>query len=106
MLWNDDEYCEYHKRKWHTTGNYHRLKDVIQDLIDKGKIEVYGHTSNKEHAMFKKPFPKHDNGKDKIDNQANYTKMSYDYDSTINHIWVDNYVSTIIIKDKTPEGST
>lgn len=32
--------------------------------------------------------------------------MSYDYDSTINHISMDNHVSTIIIKDKTLEGST
>lgn len=57
--------------------------------------------------MFKEPFPKHDKGKAKtIDNQANYTKMPYDCDYTINHISMDNHVSTIIIKDKTTEGST
>ncbi|GLJ22222.1 hypothetical protein SUGI_0417710 [Cryptomeria japonica] len=57
--------------------------------------------------MFKEPFPKHDKGKAKaIDDQTNYTRASYNYDSTINHISMDNYVSTIIIKDKTPENST
>ncbi|GLJ50598.1 hypothetical protein SUGI_1077960 [Cryptomeria japonica] len=57
--------------------------------------------------MFKEPFPKHDKGKAKAtDDQTNYTKASYNYDSTINHISMDNYVSTIIIKDKTPENPT
>lgn len=56
--------------------------------------------------MFKEPFPKHDKVKDKVDNQANYTKMSYDYDSIVNHISMNYHVSTIIIKDKTPKGST
>lgn len=44
--WNDDEYCEYHKSKGHLTTNCHGLKNIIQDLIDRGDIEVDGHTSN------------------------------------------------------------
>ncbi|GLJ14817.1 hypothetical protein SUGI_0240950 [Cryptomeria japonica] len=57
--------------------------------------------------MFKEPFPKHDKGKAKAaDDQTNYNRASYNYDSTINHISMDNYVSTIIIKDKMPENST
>ncbi|GLJ17265.1 hypothetical protein SUGI_0299580 [Cryptomeria japonica] len=57
--------------------------------------------------MFKEPFPKHDKGKAKAKNdQTNYTRASYNYDSTLNHISMDNYVSTIIIKDKMPETST
>lgn len=78
------------------------MKNITQDLIDKGDIEVDGHNSNEGHTMFKEPFPKHDKGKAKVDNQANYAKMSYDYDSTVNHISMDNHVSTIIIKDKSP----
>ncbi|GLJ08444.1 hypothetical protein SUGI_0088870 [Cryptomeria japonica] len=57
--------------------------------------------------MFKEPFPKHDKGKAKAtDDQTNCTRATYNYDSTINHISMDNYVSTIIIKDKTSENST
>lgn len=57
--------------------------------------------------MFKEPFPKHDKGKAKAtEDQTNYTRASYNYDSTINHISTDNYVSTIINKDKTSENST
>ncbi|GLJ51443.1 hypothetical protein SUGI_1093350 [Cryptomeria japonica] len=57
--------------------------------------------------MFKEPFPKHDKGKAAAtDDQTNYTRASYNYDSNINHISMDNYVSTIIIKDKTPGNST
>ncbi|GLJ23513.1 hypothetical protein SUGI_0445470 [Cryptomeria japonica] len=57
--------------------------------------------------MFKEPFPKHDKGKAKVtDDQTNYTRTCYNYDSTINHILMDNYVSTIIIKDKASENST
>ncbi|GLJ07896.1 hypothetical protein SUGI_0076310 [Cryptomeria japonica] len=105
--WNDDEYCEFHKIKGHKIGNYHQLKNIIQDLIDRGDIEIEGHSSNQEHKMFKEPFPKHDKGKSKAtDDQTNYTRASYNYDSTINHISMDNYVSTIIIKDKMLENST
>lgn len=56
--------------------------------------------------MFKEQFPKHDKGKSKADNQDNSTKISYDYDSIVNHISMNNHVSTINIKDKTFEGST
>ncbi|GLJ06735.1 hypothetical protein SUGI_0046600 [Cryptomeria japonica] len=57
--------------------------------------------------MFKEPFPKHDKGKAKVtDDQTNYTRASYNYDSIVNHISMDNYVSTIIIKDKTLDNST
>ncbi|GLJ27782.1 hypothetical protein SUGI_0545240 [Cryptomeria japonica] len=57
--------------------------------------------------MFKEPLPKHDKGKAKAtDDQTNYTRAPYNYDSTINHISMDNYVSTIIIKDKNPENPT
>ncbi|GLJ59482.1 hypothetical protein SUGI_1510350 [Cryptomeria japonica] len=88
-------------------GNCHLLKNIIQDLIDRGEVEIEGHSSNQEHEMFKEPFPKHDKGKAAtIDDQTNYTRASYNYDSTINHVSMDNYVSTIIIKDKMPEIST
>lgn len=105
--WNDDEYYEYHKSKGHKIGNFNKLRNIIQDLIDRGDIEVDGHTSNQEHEILKEPFPKHDKGKYKaIDSQANYTKASYDYDSTINCISMDDYVSTITIKDKAPKNTT
>lgn len=103
--WNGDEYWEYHKRQGHLTSNCHWLNNIIHDLIDRGDIEVDGHTSNEESAMFKEPFAKHDKGKEKTtDNQDNYTKTPYDYDSTINDNSMDNHVYTSIIKDKTCEG--
>lgn len=105
--WNDDEFCEFHKSKGHKTSNCHRLKNIVQDLIDRGDIEIEGHSSNQEHEVFKEPFPKHDKGKGKVtDDQANYTRTSYNYDSTINHISMDNHISTITIKNKNPENSS
>lgn len=46
LWWNENEFCEYHKSNNHKTSNCHKLKNLIQDLIDNGAIEVDGHTSN------------------------------------------------------------
>lgn len=94
--WNNDEYCEYHKSKGHTIGICHKLKNVIQDIINKGDIEVDGHTSNEKHVMFKEPFPKHDKGKSKANNQANYAKMSYDYHLSLTTFqWIIMFLSLL-----------
>lgn len=76
------------------------MKNLIQDLIDNGTIEVESHSSNEEQVMFKDPFLKHDKRKAlKIDKNNNYTNATYDY--TINHITkMDAHVSTITLKCK------
>lgn len=54
--WRDNEHCEFHQGKGHKMSNCHRLKDLVQDLIDRGEIQIKGHypkTMNNEHLMFK-----------------------------------------------------
>lgn len=38
--YNENEYCEYHRIKGHDTRKCMKLKIYIQDLIDRGEIEV------------------------------------------------------------------
>lgn len=39
--WYIDKYlCEFHKIKGHTTNNCMRLKHLIQDLTNKGEVDV------------------------------------------------------------------
>jgi len=38
--WKEDEYCEYHDGRGHTTENCFRLRYKIQDLIDSGTIPL------------------------------------------------------------------
>lgn len=38
--YNENEYCEYHRIKGHDTRKCMKLKIYIQDLIDRGEIEI------------------------------------------------------------------
>ena len=60
--WRDDDYCNYHRNKGHTTDNFFKLKDIIQDLIKDGKIGVDGLIKNSDHKAFKEPLPKYNQG--------------------------------------------
>lgn len=43
-LWyNENNQCEFHKIKGHTTNNCMRLKNIEQDLIEKGEVEIEHH---------------------------------------------------------------
>lgn len=110
LWWRDNEYCEFHKGRGYKTNNCHRLKDIIQDLVDWGEIEVDGYnkkTSNKDHTMLKNPLlsyekggPSHQ-GKNQ-DITTNYTHASYDY--TVNNLNDANEkIATITIKGKDPK---
>lgn len=35
--WGDHEHCEFHQGREHKTSNFHRLKDLVQDLFDRGE---------------------------------------------------------------------
>ena len=61
--YRENKYCEFHKAKGHSTNRCMRLKNYIQDLIDRGDIELEGEEStsrNQNLRIYKDPFPKHD----------------------------------------------
>lgn len=51
--WNDTYHCKYHRSKGHRTNDYKILKNLVQDLLDKGDIIVEGHKTNHDHEYLK-----------------------------------------------------
>ena len=80
LWWREDHVCSYHRSKGHNTENYFKLKDVIQDLIEEGKVFTDGLTKNVDHKAFKQPLPKYDKGETSKANKKNHNaKISYAY---------------------------
>jgi len=107
--YRENEYCKFHKIKRHSTNHCMRLKNYIQDLIDRGDIELEGgeNTSkNKNLGIYKDPFPKHDptppptnQGQNDQANNIHYKTTSHSYDVIIGYIeYLDNHVTTIKVK--------
>jgi len=44
--WNENEYCQFHRGRGHTTENCYRLKHKIQDLIEEGTIPIPNNKKN------------------------------------------------------------
>ena len=40
VWYRENDYCEFHKIKGHSTNRYSKLKNYVQDLIDRGDIEL------------------------------------------------------------------
>lgn len=57
--WNGVHCYEYHRNKGHRTNGCQRLKNLVQDILDKGDIMVEGHN---DHKAFKIPLPNYDKG--------------------------------------------
>ncbi len=78
--WKEDHVCSYHRSKGHSTKNCFKLKDVIQDLIDKCKVIIDGLTKNADHKAFKQPLPEYDSGGTSKANKKNHAaNISYAY---------------------------
>lgn len=60
--WNESHYCDYHRNKGHNTNNCMRLKNIVQDMIDKGDIMVDDHKTNGDHEALKNPLPNYNKG--------------------------------------------
>lgn len=89
-----------------------KLKNYIQDLINKGDIEVdiaKPGNSNDKLKMYQAPFPKHGKYKAPSSNAINYDYTNYvsGFDSFVVHIEpFDNSVNIIIVKGVDPSPTT
>lgn len=79
-MYTEDEYCDYHHIKGHATRKFMQLKHYIQDLKDKGEIEIEGPSNTSPSqglGIYQSPFPKrnqqHTQGQDSNTN-TNYHK--------------------------------
>jgi hypothetical protein len=60
--YKDNEYCKFHRVKGHTTLRCMKLKDYVQDLIDRKEITVGAQTSpNAGLQIYQNAFPPHNN---------------------------------------------
>ena len=86
--WREDHTCSYHRSKGHNTKNCFKLKDVIQDHIEAGKVVTDGLVKNADHKAFKQPLPKYERGESsKAATKKNHdAKISYAYTDTDNVI--------------------
>lgn len=60
--YNENDKSEFHKIKGHTTNNYMRLKNIVEDLIENGEVDVEPHIKNKDLKIYKDPIPNHSRG--------------------------------------------
>lgn len=85
-----------------------KLKIYIQDLIDRGEIEVANakpSNNNDKLKMYQEPFPKHDKGKGSSSNTVNYDYTNHitSFDSLVGRIEpADNHVNVITIQGVNP----
>lgn len=66
--YNENDQCKFHKIKGYMTNNCMRLKNIIQDLIEKGKVDIEHHpgsSRNRDMGIYKDPIPNHSRGNDK-----------------------------------------
>lgn len=59
--YNEEEYYHFHYKKFHDKNKYQTLKNVIQDLIDNGKLEVDNPFAipNQNLGIYQNPLPQH-----------------------------------------------
>lgn len=106
--YNENEYCDYHHVSGHDTCKCMKLKNYIQDLIDKGDIEVATTkpgNSNDKLKMYQDPFPKHSKEKASSSHEVHYdyTNYIFGFDSLLGRIEpFDTHVNTIIIQGVYP----
>lgn len=85
--WREDHTCSYHQNKGHNTENCFKLKDVIQDLIEAGKVVTDGLVKIFDHKAFKKPLPEYEKVESSKATKNNHdAKISYAYADTDNVI--------------------
>lgn len=83
-----------------------RLKNIVQDMINKGNLIVDVHKTNGDHEAFKHPLPNYDKDKSSTSNNTKGARINHLYENTIIHISTyDNQVNVIKIKDKQEHAS-
>lgn len=83
-----------------------RLKNIIQDMINRGDLTVDGLKTNDDHDAFKIPLPNYNKGGPSSSNDTEGARINHLYNNTINHILTDdNQINFIKIKDKQDHAS-
>lgn len=103
--WDEKSYCKFHNGIGHNVENCGKLKHIIHDIIENGKLQVDGLNNNSDHMAFKEPFPKYNkgetskskNGKDEM----NYTYMNAKNVTNILEVVEEN---VNIMRHKDPYG--
>ncbi|KAH9306999.1 hypothetical protein KI387_011403, partial [Taxus chinensis] len=59
--YKEHDFCNYHRVKGHSDGNYITFKNIVQEMLEKGKLTVDNPNAptNQNLHIFKKPFPNH-----------------------------------------------
>ncbi len=77
--WQDEKaFGKFQNGIGHDIQNYWKLKHIIQDLIENGKLKVDGLNNNANHKAFKKPFPKYEKEKGET-SKPKYAKAKVNY---------------------------
>lgn len=78
-----------------------RLKNIIQDMIDRGDLIVDGLKTNNDNDTFRNPLSNYNKGGSSTSNDIKGAQINHLNNNTINHISIDdNQVNVIKIKDK------
>lgn len=106
MWYKNNEYCTYHRKKFHETNKCNKLRNVMQRLIDNGKVSSRNliAQANKKLGVFQDPLPTHNNNINHIsfeDSQKvvhNYNpRHSNEFMGSINIISYYSFMGTIDI---------
>lgn len=96
--YNDNDYYEYHQIKGHKTSNYMKLKNIIYDLIDHGKVNINqwsGPSRYNELGVHKNPMPDHGKGNN-AGKLKNYNQVNHSYDNIVGHVQDDKHHISIV----------
>lgn len=67
--YNEKDLSKFYKNKGYTTNNYMRLKNIVQDLVEKGEVDIEHWLGNHLFKIYNDALPNHSNENGKGKNQ-------------------------------------